>query len=121
MAGHSNDAMGKKQFPPQEQKQQLGREHKMVPRPKTTSPEYRGSGKLAAKAALITGGDSGIGRAVAVLFAKEGADVALIYFDEHTDANETTRLVEAEGKKCANLSYMSGRVLHPNGGEVING
>src|SRR5687768_13509184 len=86
--------------PPQRQKRQPGKEHKMVPRPKVILPEYRGSGKLAGKAALITGGDSGIGRAVAVLFAKEGADVAIGYLNEEKDAQETRRLVEREGRKC---------------------
>lgn len=72
----------------------------MTPRPKVTLPDYRGSGKLDQKVALITGGDSGIGRAVAVLFAKEGADVAITYLDEHDDAEETRRMVEAEGRRC---------------------
>jgi NAD(P)-dependent dehydrogenase (short-subunit alcohol dehydrogenase family) len=85
---------------PQHQSRQPGRETKMVPRPQVVLPEYRGSGKLAGKAALITGGDSGIGRAVAVLFAKEGADVAISYLDEQEDAEETQRLVEAEKQKC---------------------
>lgn len=95
---------GKSAFPPQQQKQQPGREHKMAPRPKVAPPEYHGSGKLKDKVALITGGDSGIGRAVAVLFAREGADVSITYLNEHEDAKETKRLVEAEGRKC---------VLHP--------
>ncbi len=64
------------------------------------APDYRGSGKLAGFAALITGADSGIGRAVAVLFAREGADVAVAYLDEHDDAAETKRCVEAEGGRC---------------------
>ncbi len=63
-------------------------------------PDYRGSGKLAGKVALITGGDSGIGRAVAVLYAKEGADVAIAYLDEQQDAEETEKMVDAEGQKC---------------------
>jgi NAD(P)-dependent dehydrogenase (short-subunit alcohol dehydrogenase family) len=88
------------QFPPQEQDQQPGREAEMTPRPEAGRPSYRGSGKLAGKAALVTGGDSGIGRAVAILFAREGADVAIGYLDEHEDARETVRLVEAEGRRC---------------------
>ena len=89
-----------KSKPAQHQRQRPGREHKMTPRPKVTLPEYRGSGKLAGKAAIITGGDSGIGRAVAVLFAREGADVAITYLNEHRDAKETQRLVENEGRRC---------------------
>ena len=71
-----------KKLPAQTQRQQPGREHKMSPRPRFDPPEYRGSGKLKDKAALITGGDSGIGRAVAILFAREGADVAITYLNE---------------------------------------
>ncbi len=90
----------KKSKPPQHQTRQPGREHRMVPRPKVTLPEYRGSGKLAGKAALISGGDSGIGRAVAVLFAREGADICITYLNEERDAQETNRLVESEGRRC---------------------
>lgn len=75
----------------------------MSPRPKVVLPEYRGSGKLEGKAALITGGDSGIGRAVAVLFAREGANVTISYLNEHKDAQETVRLVNEEGRKCIAL------------------
>jgi NAD(P)-dependent dehydrogenase (short-subunit alcohol dehydrogenase family) len=86
--------------PPQKQKRQPGREAEMHPRPKIVLPQYRGSGKLSGKVALISGGDSGIGRAAAVLFAREGADVSISYLNEHKDAKETLRLVEAEGSKC---------------------
>jgi NAD(P)-dependent dehydrogenase (short-subunit alcohol dehydrogenase family) len=72
----------------------------MRPRPKAVDPKQRGSGKLARKVALITGGDSGIGRAVAVALAKEGADVAIGYLEATSDAKETKRLVEAEGRRC---------------------
>ncbi|MGB6104467.1 MAG: SDR family oxidoreductase [Pusillimonas sp.] len=68
--------------------------------PRFLAPAYKGSGKLEGLAAIITGGDSGIGRAVAVLFAREGADVAVLYLDEHTDAEETRRCIEAEGRRC---------------------
>jgi NAD(P)-dependent dehydrogenase (short-subunit alcohol dehydrogenase family) len=64
------------------------------------NPDYRGSDKLKDKVALITGGDSGIGRAVAVFYAREGADVAIVYLNEEKDALETKRAVEAEGRKC---------------------
>jgi len=78
-----------------------GHEHKMTPRPRYQAPLYRGSGKLKDKVALVTGGDSGIGRAVAVLYAREGADVALVYLSvEQKDADETKQAVEAEGRRC---------------------
>ena len=83
--------------PPQKQSRQPGREYRMVPRPKVVLPSYRACRKLAGKVGLITGGDSGIGRAVAVLFAKE------------------VFLASSES------TYITGQILHPNGGEVING
>src|SRR6266404_1985616 len=93
-------AKEKKLKPPQHQGRQPGREHKMKPRPKAEDEKHRGSGKLQNKVALITGGDSGIGRAVAIAFAKEGADVAVVYLEERKDANETKHLVEEHGRKC---------------------
>jgi NAD(P)-dependent dehydrogenase (short-subunit alcohol dehydrogenase family) len=90
----------KKQRPPQHQDEQPGRQAEMKPQPDSGEHDYRGSGKLSDRVALITGGDSGIGRAVAVLFAKEGADVAVAYFNEHRDARETKRIVEEQGRKC---------------------
>ena len=77
-----------------------GSEAQMQLKPRFLAPDYCGSGKLAGMVAVITGGDSGIGRAVAVLYAREGADVAIIYLNEHADANETRRYVEAEGQSC---------------------
>jgi NAD(P)-dependent dehydrogenase (short-subunit alcohol dehydrogenase family) len=85
--------------PPQHQPKP-GSEAALRPHPQFLAPDYRGSAKLHGKTALITGGDSGIGRAVAVLFAREGADIAIVYLDEHADADETRRCVEAEGRQC---------------------
>jgi NAD(P)-dependent dehydrogenase (short-subunit alcohol dehydrogenase family) len=68
------------------------------------APGYKGSDKLAGMVAIITGGDSGIGRAVAVLYAREGANVAIVYLNEHSDAEETKRAVEKEGRMCALFS-----------------
>ncbi len=86
--------------PPQKQDRQPGIEAEMTPRPEVIDAEYRGSGKLDGKVAVISGGDSGIGRSVAVMFAREGADVAILYLNEHQDAEDTKRMVEAEGKRC---------------------
>lgn len=87
-------------FPPQHQNQQPGIESQMNPLPAFENPNYAGSGKLKDKVAIITGGDSGIGRAVAVAFAKEGADVAIVYLNEHTDAETTKQAVERKGRRC---------------------
>lgn len=87
-------------LPPQHQTRQPGLQSEMNPQPVTIKDTYRGSGRLENKVAIISGGDSGIGRAVAVHFAKEGADVAIVYLNEHKDAEETKRLVEQEGRRC---------------------
>jgi NAD(P)-dependent dehydrogenase (short-subunit alcohol dehydrogenase family) len=90
----------KQTFPPQHQIKQPGIESEMNPRPDFEDKQYKAAGKLLGKAALITGGDSGIGRAVAVTYAKEGADVVISYLNEQSDAEETKRQVEQEGRKC---------------------
>ena len=101
----SNDAVqaGAREYPVDLTSQQLdkpGHESEMELKPQFLAPHYRGSGKLQDKVALITGGDSGIGRAVAVLFAREGADIAIVYLDEHDDARDTQACVQREGRRC---------------------
>jgi NAD(P)-dependent dehydrogenase (short-subunit alcohol dehydrogenase family) len=95
--------MGKEEkqkgFPPQRQ-DQPGREDRMTPEPQSEKEGYRASGVLEDKKVIITGGDSGIGRAVAILFAKEGADLAILYLEEHNDAAETKTRIEKENRRC---------------------
>ncbi|WP_066073107.1 SDR family oxidoreductase [Neobacillus soli] len=86
--------------PEQRQLRQPGVEKLMVPKPIIENPNYKGSGKLVGKVALITGGDSGMGAAAAIAFAKEGADVAIAYLDEHEDANRTKTRIEELGQRC---------------------
>lgn len=96
MAGNGQS---KQTLPPQHQNHQPGVESEMHPRP-VYEGTYQAAGKLKGKVALITGGDSGIGRAVAIAYAKEGADVAIVYLNEHDDAGVTRKEVEQEGRKC---------------------
>ena len=91
------------EFPAQHLKKP-GREADLKSKPLYEAPGYKGSGKLGGMVAIITGGDSGIGRAVAVLYAREGADVSIVYLNEHEDAEETKRAVQKEGGKCALFS-----------------
>ncbi len=95
---------------PKQHQRKPGQEHALDPRPRFLAPDYAGSGKLEGMVALVTGGDSGIGRAVAVLFAREGADVAIAYLSEDRDAEETKRAVEKEGRRCI---AMAGDVKDP--------
>ncbi len=85
---------------PEQKQAQPGKEKKMKPQPEIIRKGYKGSDKLKNKTALITGGDSGIGRSIAVHFAREGADIAIVYLEEDDDARKTKELVEKEGKKC---------------------
>ncbi|SDB74188.1 SDR family oxidoreductase [Belnapia rosea] len=90
--------------PKQRQDRQPGIESEMTPQPRDRMENWRASGKLTGKTAVVTGGDSGIGRAVAIGFAKEGADVVILYKDEHEDAAETRRHIEAAGRRCAAIA-----------------
>lgn len=92
------------QFPPQHQPVQPGLETLMVPQPIFNDPNYIGTGKLIDKVALVTGGDSGIGRAVSLAFAKEGADLCIVYYNEHEDAQITKSYIESLGRKCLLIS-----------------
>lgn len=87
-------------MPGQQQDRTPGRTAPMDPQPDHGEKSYRGSGRLAGKVALVTGGDSGIGRAVCIAFAREGADIAIAYYDEHDDAQETARWVEDAGRRA---------------------
>jgi len=91
--------METKNFAKQKQ-EQPGKETEMVPQPEFIRQNYKGSDKLLNKIALITGGDSGIGRSVAIHFAREGANIAIVYYNEKQDAKETKRLIEKEGREC---------------------
>lgn len=91
-------------FPPQHQEHQPGIESIMNPKPYFDDPNYKASGKLIGKVALITGGDSGQGRAIAVAYAKEGSDVVIVYLDEYDDAKETKAHVEQKGRRCLTIA-----------------
>ncbi|MDH2235797.1 SDR family oxidoreductase [Pigmentiphaga sp. GD03639] len=108
MPGKSNPQT----LPPQQQPRQPGMQEDMHPEPRTTRPDYRASGKLEGRCAIVTGGDSGIGRAVAVAFAKEGADILFTYLDETADAEETRRLVTQAGRRCVGMAGDIGSESH---------
>ena len=100
----SNTQNNPQEFPPQHQDHQPGTEAPMQPEPQTVDPNYKGSDKLKGKAVLITGGDSGIGKSAAIYFAKEGASVAIVYLEEHEDAEKTKEAIQAEGQECLLIS-----------------
>jgi NAD(P)-dependent dehydrogenase (short-subunit alcohol dehydrogenase family) len=105
------DKEPKPPFPPQKL-EKPGREHEMTPRPRYEAPQYKACGRLEGKVAIITGGDSGIGRSVAVLYAREGADVLITALpEERRDSTETRRAVEAEGRRC---TVMEGDLADPS-------
>ena len=105
----TTEKAGKQAQPPQTQRRQPGRERAMSPSPQY-QPKFPGVGKLKDKVAVITGGDSGIGRAVAVAMAREGALISILYLEEHDDADETIRLVEAEGSQAINRDLITDRL-----------
>ena len=98
-------------FPEQHQNLQPGIESKMNPAPIYENPDWFSSNKLQGKVAIITGGDSGIGRAVSILFAKEGADIVIVYFNEKEDANKTKKIIESFGRRCL---LLEGDLRHQN-------
>ena len=104
--------LGPKPPLPEQEQEPVGLESEMRPRPDYGEESYRGSGKLQGKAAVITGGDSGIGRAVALAYAREGADVLISYLDEHSDAQETVRILEKEGRRCVAVAGDIGEDAH---------
>ncbi len=107
----------KVQFPPQHQPFHPGFEWMMDPKPISDNAEYKGSEKLKDKVAIISGGDSGIGKAAAIAFAKEGADVVIVYLNEEKDANETKQIIESYGRSC--LAIASDLRYPENSGYVV--
>ena len=97
--------------PEQSQSVQPGMEYEMIPKPVFDNPNYKGSNKLKGKVAIITGGDSGLGKAAAIYFAKEGADIVIPYYNEHEDANFTKQYIEKIGSKCI---VIPGDITDPN-------
>lgn len=102
--GSIHYSMPEEQLQPPQTQEAPGVESQMTPKPKADDSQYKGSDKLKDKVALITGADSGIGRAVAIAFAKEGADVAILYLSEHDDAKETKHLVESLGRRALTIA-----------------
>lgn len=100
----SSEEKSKQAFPAQHQEREPGVETEMDPKPESVKSDYKGNGKLKGKTAIITGGDSGIGKSVAIYYAKEGANVTIVYLDEHQDASTTKELVEQTGQRCLLLS-----------------
>ena len=96
----SNQPNMPKSFPGQHQNEQPGSQQQMNPKPVTDDPNYKGSNKLKDLVAVITGGDSGIGQAAALAFAKEGANIVIAYYSENEDANDTVNMVQSVGRKC---------------------
>lgn len=108
-----SQTQGSKQLqPPQHQEQEPGIESQMDPAPVYLREDYKAAGKLEGKVAIVTGGDSGIGRSVAVLFAHEGADVAVLYLDEHGDAEKTKAEIEKAGRRCLLIPGDVGQEAH---------
>lgn len=99
-------------LPPQTQDQRPGIESEMTPQPVADDPQYKPAGKLQGKVAIVTGGDSGIGRAAAIAFAKEGADVTVAYLCEHGDAKDTQKQIEEHGRKCLLIAGDLGEEAH---------
>lgn len=112
MPNKSKENKPKKTMPAQHQEKQPGRESSMTPQPEFEGYSYNSADKLKGKVAIITGGDSGIGRSVAVLFAREGADVVISYLEEEKDANDTKQAIEEVGRRCLLIKGDIGQEKH---------